>query len=78
MVVRSREDNKGSRARPCVVCLGEQVQEGNENPQRGKNGSREKKVMMRQRKLSNEAMLGTLAGTDGKEEGWIHDGGEDQ
>lgn len=26
--------------------------------------------MMRQRKLSNEAMLGTLAGTDGKEEGW--------
>lgn len=36
-------------------------------------------MMMRQRKLSNEAMLGTLAGTDGKEEeGWIHDGGEDQ
>lgn len=34
--------------------------------------------MMRQRKLSNEAMLRTLAGTDGKEEGWIHDSGEDQ
>lgn len=61
------------------MCLGEQVQEGNENRQRGgKNGSREKKVMMRQRKLSNGAMLGTLVGTDGKEEGWIHDGGEDQ
>lgn len=37
-----------------------------------------KSEVMRQRKLSNEAMLGTLAGTDGKEEGWIHDGGEDQ